>query len=166
PRASRRAPHQDALPRAPTRGMDRDPGAGDHRPRHLQARPAGPPREPEVEPGRRRARALAAARPDRVRPLPCRLQLPQDARPQRHVSPVLLMPQPRHPARRRRALRCPERNIRADELDAYVFAQVRRALLQPAQLIAGERTVITSTPPNDDDLIAAQLATLERKLEQ
>jgi site-specific DNA recombinase len=63
-------------------------------------------------------------------------------------------------------LRCPERNIRADELDAYVFAQVRRALLQPAQLIAGERTVITSTPPNDDDLIAAQLATLERKLEQ
>ena len=29
-------------------------------------------------------------------------------------------------------LRCPERNIRADELDAYVFAQVRRALLEPA----------------------------------
>ena len=63
-------------------------------------------------------------------------------------------------------LRCPERNIRADDLDAYVFAQVRRALLEPAQLIAGEHAVITTTPPNDDDLIGAQLAALERKLDQ
>ena len=63
-------------------------------------------------------------------------------------------------------LRCPERNIRADDLDAYVFAQVRRALLQPAQLIAGEQAVITTTPANDDDLIGAQLAVLERKREQ
>ena len=63
-------------------------------------------------------------------------------------------------------LRCPERNIRADELDAYVFDQIRQALLQPAQLIAGERAVITATPPNDDELIATQLATLQRKLDQ
>jgi site-specific DNA recombinase len=63
-------------------------------------------------------------------------------------------------------LRCPERNIRADDLDAYVFAQVRRALLEPAQLIAGEQAVITTTPPNADDLIGAQLAALERKLER
>ena len=63
-------------------------------------------------------------------------------------------------------LRCPERNIRADELDAYVFDQVRRALLEPSQLIAGERAVITTTPPNDDDLIGAQLAALERKRDQ
>jgi site-specific DNA recombinase len=63
-------------------------------------------------------------------------------------------------------LRCPERNIRADELDTYVFAQVRRALLQPAQLLAGERAVITATPPDDDELIGAQLATLDRKLDQ
>ena len=28
-------------------------------------------------------------------------------------------------------LRCPERNIRADELDAYVFDQIRQALLKP-----------------------------------
>ena len=62
--------------------------------------------------------------------------------------------------------RCPERNIRADELDAYVFAQVRRALLQPAQLIAGEHAVIAATPPDDDDLIGAQLGTLTRKLDQ
>jgi site-specific DNA recombinase len=63
-------------------------------------------------------------------------------------------------------LRCPERNIRADELDAYVFDQVRRALLEPSQLIAVEHAVITTTPPNDDDLIGAQLAALERKRDQ
>ena len=62
--------------------------------------------------------------------------------------------------------RCPERNIRADELDAYVFAQVRRALLEPAQLIAGERAVISATPPDDDELIGTQLATLTRKFDQ
>ena len=63
-------------------------------------------------------------------------------------------------------LRCPERNIRADELDAYVFDQVRRALREPSQLLAGERAVITATPPTDDELIGAQLAALERKLDQ
>jgi site-specific DNA recombinase len=63
-------------------------------------------------------------------------------------------------------LRCPERNIRADDLDAYVFAQVRRALLEPAQLLAGEQAVITATPPDDDELIGAQLTTLQRKRDQ
>ena len=57
---------------------------------------------PKWSPRGDRARALAAARADRVRPLPGRLQLPQDARPQRHLPPLLLLPQPRHPARRRR----------------------------------------------------------------
>src|SRR3954469_24360535 len=63
-------------------------------------------------------------------------------------------------------LRCPERNIRADELDAYVFDQVRRALSEPAQLLAGERAVITTTPPTDDEIIGAQLTALERKRDQ
>ena len=62
--------------------------------------------------------------------------------------------------------RCPERNIRANELDAFVFEQVRRALLDPAQLVAGERAVIAGAPQTDDELIAAQLAGLERKLAQ
>jgi site-specific DNA recombinase len=44
-------------------------------------------------------------------------------------------------------LRCPERNIRANELDEYVFQQVRRALLDPRQLIAGEHAIITATHP-------------------
>jgi site-specific DNA recombinase len=60
--------------------------------------------------------------------------------------------------------RCPERNIRANELDAFVFEQVRAALLDPRQLIAGERAVITATPPNEDELIAAQLKHLESAL--
>jgi len=64
------------------------------------------------------------------------------------------------------AHRCPERNIRADELDTFVFDQVRHALLEPAQLIAGERAIITATPPDDDELIGAQLATIERKQDQ
>ena len=63
-------------------------------------------------------------------------------------------------------LRCPERNIRADELDTYVFEQVRRALLEPAQLLAGEQAVITATAPDDDELIAYQLTALERKRDQ
>jgi len=53
--------------------------------------------------------------------------------------------------------RCPERNIRANELDEYVFAQVRQALLDPRQLIAGEHAVIAGTPLDEDELIANQL---------
>ncbi len=34
--------------------------------------------------------------------------------------------------------RCPERNIRADALDEFVFTQVRGALVEPAVLLAGE----------------------------
>jgi site-specific DNA recombinase len=53
-------------------------------------------------------------------------------------------------------LRCPERNIRANELDEYIFAQVRQALLDPQALIAGEHAVITGTPIDENDLIANQ----------
>jgi hypothetical protein len=61
--------------------------------------------------------------------------------------------------------RCPERNIRANELDDYVFGQVRQALLDPRQLIAGERAVITSTPLDENELIASQLARLTDSLQ-
>ncbi len=62
--------------------------------------------------------------------------------------------------------RCPERNIRADELDAFVFEQVRLALQDPHQLAVGERAVLAGTAPSDDELLAAQLRGLERKSEQ
>jgi site-specific DNA recombinase len=41
---------------------------------------------------------------------------------------------------------CPERNIRANELDEYVFEQVRQALLTPDQLLTAERAVLTGSP--------------------
>ena len=42
--------------------------------------------------------------------------------------------------------RCTERRIRADELDAFVFAQVRDILLRPDVLLAGERALVAEQP--------------------
>ena len=42
--------------------------------------------------------------------------------------------------------RCPERNIRADALDAFVFDQIRAALLHPDLLLAGEQAVAVHHP--------------------
>jgi len=62
--------------------------------------------------------------------------------------------------------RCTEQMIRADELDAFVFDQVREILLRPDVLIAGERALIARKPTPDDELLAAQLDRLERRIEQ
>jgi site-specific DNA recombinase len=61
--------------------------------------------------------------------------------------------------------RCPERNIRADELDTFVFEQVRGALLRPDILLAGEGAVAAYRPAPDDELLEAELARLGRKLD-
>ena len=61
--------------------------------------------------------------------------------------------------------RCPERNIRADALDEFVFGQVRAALLDPALLLAGEQAIAVHAPVPDDQLLAAELARLDRKLD-
>jgi site-specific DNA recombinase len=61
--------------------------------------------------------------------------------------------------------RCPERNIRADALDAFVFDQLRAALLRPEILLAGEAAVAAARPAPDDELLATELGRLERKLE-
>jgi hypothetical protein len=58
---------------------------------------------------------------------------------------------------------CPERNIRADALDSFVFDQVRAALLRPDVLLAGEQALAVRTPTPDDELLAAELARLARK---
>jgi site-specific DNA recombinase len=58
--------------------------------------------------------------------------------------------------------RCPERNIRADALDEFVYGQVRAALLDPALLLAGEHAVAVHAPIPDDELLAAELAILGR----
>ena len=62
--------------------------------------------------------------------------------------------------------RCTEQMIRADELDAFVFDQVREILLRPDVLLAGERALIARQPTPDDELLAAQLDRLERRVEQ
>jgi site-specific DNA recombinase len=54
--------------------------------------------------------------------------------------------------------RCPERSIRADALDAFVFEQVRAALLHPQVLSAGEAAVSAAAPSPDDQILAAELA--------
>ena len=61
--------------------------------------------------------------------------------------------------------RCPERNIRADALDEFVFTQIRAALLDPALLLAGEQAIAVHAPIPDDQLLAAELARLDRKLD-
>jgi site-specific DNA recombinase len=61
--------------------------------------------------------------------------------------------------------RCPERNIRSDALDTFVFDQVRAALLRPDVLTAGEQALAVRTPTPDDELLAAELTRLNRKLD-
>jgi len=61
--------------------------------------------------------------------------------------------------------RCPERNIRADALDEFVFTQIRAALLAPGLLLAGEQAIAVHAPAPDDQLLAAELARLDRRLE-
>ena len=61
--------------------------------------------------------------------------------------------------------RCPERNIRADALDEFVFGQIRAAVLDPGLLLAGEQAIAVHAPVPDDQLLAAELARLDRKLE-
>ena len=60
--------------------------------------------------------------------------------------------------------RCPERNIRANELDQYVFEQVRQALLDPQQLLAAERAVIAGAP-DENQLVATQLGRLDSAID-
>jgi site-specific DNA recombinase len=61
--------------------------------------------------------------------------------------------------------RCPERNIRADALDTFVFEQLRAVLERPDLLLAAERAVSARTPAADDELLRAQLKRLERRVE-
>jgi site-specific DNA recombinase len=61
--------------------------------------------------------------------------------------------------------RCPERNIRADALDEFVFDQIRAALTKPEMLLAGEQAIAVTTPIPDDELLAAELARLDRKID-
>ena len=121
------------------------------------------------KPGPGRTRPMAAAWPGQMRHLPGRRELPQEAWPRRLLEPLL--PPPQH-CRNHDPIkaggedrRCPERNIRSDALDTFVFDQVRVALLRPDVLTAGERALAVRTPAPDDELLAAELADLDHKLD-
>jgi len=62
--------------------------------------------------------------------------------------------------------RCTAGSVRANELDSFVFEQVREALLRPELLLAGERALVSRMPLPDDDLLQAQVDRLHRRLEQ
>jgi site-specific DNA recombinase len=62
-------------------------------------------------------------------------------------------------------LRCPERNVRADELDAFVFEQIREAMLRPQTLLSAEAAISTRRKPSGDELLAAEVARFDRKIE-
>jgi site-specific DNA recombinase len=59
--------------------------------------------------------------------------------------------------------RCPERRVCADELDAFVFEQVRELLSRPELITAGEAALASANPAPDDELLAAQLSRLGRR---
>ncbi len=132
---------------------------------------AGQPRQQPVDSTPGRTRAMATAWPGQMRGLRRRHELPQEAWPQRRLEPLLPPPQPRH--RRNHDpikaggddRRCSERNIRSDALDTFVFDQVRAALLRPEVLTAGEQALAVRTAAPDDELLAAELARLDRKLD-
>jgi site-specific DNA recombinase len=62
--------------------------------------------------------------------------------------------------------RCSEARIRADELDAFVFDEVRNLLARPGVLTSGEAALASRAPVPDDDLLSAQLARMGRRLEE
>jgi site-specific DNA recombinase len=61
--------------------------------------------------------------------------------------------------------RCPERNIRSEALDAFVFEQVRSALLRPDVLLSAESAITAATPAAGDEILDAELARIDRKIE-
>ena len=61
--------------------------------------------------------------------------------------------------------RCRQGMIRADALDQFVFDQLKAALFRPELLLAGEDAVAAHTPAPDDELLAAQLDRLQRRLD-
>jgi site-specific DNA recombinase len=61
--------------------------------------------------------------------------------------------------------RCPERNIRADALDAFVLEQVHLALSCPETLLAAEGALAERDGGDDADVLTSQLARLDRRIE-
>ena len=61
---------------------------------------------------------------------------------------------------------CPQPSTRAEELDALVWDQIRQALFRPAILVKGHAALAARARQPDDDVLNAQLARLDRRLQQ
>jgi site-specific DNA recombinase len=61
--------------------------------------------------------------------------------------------------------RCPERRVRADDLDTFVFDQLRHLLSRPELITAAQTAVTDHTPAPDDELLTTQLTRLQRRLQ-
>jgi site-specific DNA recombinase len=61
---------------------------------------------------------------------------------------------------------CPQPSTRAEELDALVWEQIRRALLQPEVLVKGQAVLTGRAAVADDEVLNAQLERLDRRLQQ
>jgi site-specific DNA recombinase len=60
--------------------------------------------------------------------------------------------------------RCPQRNLRADELDALVWAEVRRHLETPAVILDAYIQWRAERAPRPDDIVAREVRELQKKL--
>lgn len=65
---------------------------------------------------------------------------------------------------RRRMGRCSQRHIRADELDALLWAEVRRHLESPALILEAYTRLRAEPVPRPDDLVAQEVRELQKKL--
>jgi len=61
--------------------------------------------------------------------------------------------------------RCPERNIRSDALDRFVFEQVRQLMQRPDMLVAAETALTVAAPTSDNEVLAVQLDRLDRRID-
>lgn len=61
---------------------------------------------------------------------------------------------------------CPQPSTRAEELDTLVWEQVRAVLVRPDVLLQGEAALDARAPRAGDELLAAQLGRLDRRLQQ
>jgi len=65
---------------------------------------------------------------------------------------------------RRTIGRCPQRNLRADEIDDLVWAEVRRHLESPALILDAYTRLQTDTAPRSEDMLTPDLRELQKKL--
>ena len=61
--------------------------------------------------------------------------------------------------------RCTERFVRADNLDSFVFDQVRSVLLRPELVLTGETALAGRDAVPEDEILDAQLARIARQID-